>query len=82
MKKNLNTEATTSPKVSVQITEEVTEQLSQMMKELEKIQPAYLQLTSGIELVIKTILSQAGHKAADIKDLSLDKETWTLNFTA
>lgn len=69
-------------KVSVKITDDVQEQLKQLIAEVEKIQPVFQQLNSSIELIIKTIIAQGGYKASEVKDLSLDKENWTLNFTA
>jgi len=83
MKQKATTPVTeTKPKTTITIADDVQEQLKQLIAEVEKIQPVFQQLNNTIESIIKTIIAQGGYKASEIKDLSLDKENWTLNFTA
>ena len=70
-----------TPRTTIEFSAPVKEQMEKLFEEIRKIEPVYKQLQSSVELIVSTVLSQAGHDIKSLKDLSLDEGLGSVSFS-
>lgn len=79
MKKSI-TPAVESAQKTVELVPTVLEQIKKISEELKKQQSVVQHINSTLELVLVTVLSQAGYDISTLTNLSIDDEKSVLLF--
>lgn len=80
MKKSIKAELPQATKQTTPVTSTVLEQIIKISEELKARQEAAQQVSLNLELVVSTILAQAGLDLQKVKNLSVNRELSVLEF--
>ena len=80
MKKSIKAELPQATKQTTPVTSTVLEQIIKISEELKVRQEAAQQVSLNLELVVSTILAQAGLDLQKVKNLSVNRELSVLEF--